>query len=81
MSVFTPWETGATRLRSYNHKEVKMRVSVYKLDDGRMDVLVEASPGSGKAPVVIQGVTQEDLVQRVGPVVDAQRGHRDLTPF
>lgn len=51
-----------------------MKVSVYKLPDGRMDVMVEASQGSGKSPVVIRGVTRGSLVGRVLPVIEAQRG-------
>ena len=31
-----------------------MKVSVYALEDGRMDVLVQATPGKGRAPVVVQ---------------------------
>lgn len=57
-----------------------MRVSVYKLEDGRMDILVEASVGHGKAPVVVQNVAHEDVVRRVGPVIVAQRGRRLAPP-
>lgn len=53
-----------------------MRVSVYKLPGGRMDVMVEASAGNGKAPVVVQDVKRGDLVDRVGSVVRAQRGRK-----
>lgn len=50
-----------------------MRVSVYKLENGRQDVLVEASPGSGLAPVLIPNVTKEDIKSRVLPVVVEMR--------
>lgn len=53
-----------------------MKVSIFKLPDGSMDVLVEASVGSGKPPVLLQGVTEDDVVSRVRPVVDAQKGRR-----
>ena len=50
-----------------------MKVSVYALEDGRMDVLVQATPGKGRAPVVVQDVTPEDVVTRVGKVVTEMR--------
>lgn len=53
-----------------------MKVSVYKLPEGRIDIMVEAAPGHGKAPVVLQRVTKEDLVDRVLPVLAAQKGRR-----
>jgi len=54
-----------------------MKVSVYKSPDGRMDILVQASPGSGKSPVVVPNVTRDNLVERLGPVIDAQRGKKE----
>lgn len=53
-----------------------MRVSVYRLPDGSMDVMVEASPGSGKSPVLVQGVTQDNVIEAVHPLVVAQKGRR-----
>ena len=53
-----------------------MKVSVFKLPDGRIDIMVEASPGHGKSPVVLQNVTRANLVEALGPVLDAQRGRR-----
>lgn len=55
-----------------------MKVSIYRLEGGRIDVMVEASPGNGKAPVVLQDVTMEGIRLRVGPVIAAQRGRRDM---
>lgn len=68
---------GGVQLSSSIGKEVTMRVSIYRVGDGRLDVMVEASPGNGKAPVVLQHITREDFVSRVSPVIDAQRGRRD----
>ncbi len=53
-----------------------MKVSIYKLPDGTMDALVEASPGNGKAPVVLRGVTPENVVGVVLPVVREMKGRR-----
>lgn len=53
-----------------------MKVSVYKLPDGRIDIMVEAAPGHGKSPVLLRHVSKAELAERVGPVLDAQRGRR-----
>ncbi len=53
-----------------------MRVSVYKLEGGRIDIMVEASVGHGKAPVVLQDIDREKLVEQILPVLAAQRGKR-----
>ncbi len=50
-----------------------MRVRIYKLEDGRLDALVEASVGKGRAPVLLQGITPENVVAEVGPVIEAMR--------
>lgn len=68
--------TGAGSQVDYAERGVVMRVSVYKLDGGRIDVMVEASPGNGKAPVVLQNVTKTDIKERLAPVVEAQRGRK-----
>lgn len=57
-----------------------MKVSVYRLPEGRVDVMVEASPGNGKAPVVLQDVKADDFTSKVLPVVEAQRGRRQDSP-
>ena len=54
-----------------------MRVYVYKTEGPTMVVLVEASPGSGRAPVLLEGVTRENLVGKVLPVVESMRGPRE----
>jgi hypothetical protein len=42
---------------------------VYLHDNGEMSVLVEASLGKGRAPVILQQVTAENVVARVLPLV------------
>lgn len=54
-----------------------MKVSIYKLPDGSMDALVEASPGNGRAPVVLRGITPENVVEAVLPVVREMKGRRE----
>ena len=53
-----------------------MKVSVYKLPDGRIDIMVEAAVGHGKPPVVLQGITKETLASRLAPVLAGQKGRR-----
>lgn len=50
-----------------------MRVRVYKNEDGTTDVLVEASLGKGRPPVLLKGVTPENIKTQVLPVVTAMR--------
>ena len=57
-----------------------MKVSIYKLPDGRIDILVEASPGHGKPPFMLQNVSKDDLVDQLLPVLVAQRGRRVRAP-
>ncbi len=51
-----------------------MKVSIYKLPNGKMDALVEAAVGHGKAPVLVQDVTGENIKERILPVIVHQRG-------
>lgn len=53
-----------------------MRVSIYKLPEGRIDILVEAAVGHGKPPITLQKVTRETLRDRLNPVLEVQRGRR-----
>ena len=55
-----------------------MRVSVYALPGGRIDVMVEASLGNGKPPVVVQDVKRGEMASRVGPVITAQAGRKKV---
>lgn len=50
-----------------------MKVLVYKLETGGFSVLVQASPGKGRAPVVLNDVTLENIKGRVLPAVEAAR--------
>lgn len=56
-----------------------MRVSVYKRESGVLDVLVEASVGKGRSPRLLEGVTAENVVEKVLPVVVAMRRPRGST--
>lgn len=53
-----------------------MKVSIYRLPDGTMDLMVEASPGSGKGPVLARGITQENVKGVALPLINSQRGRR-----
>ena len=57
-----------------------MRISVYKLDDGTMDVFLEPSVGARKSPVVLRGVTQENVVGAVLPLIRELRRSRPQPP-
>ena len=50
-----------------------MRVYVYLLEDGVMAAMVQASPGKGRAPVMVQAVTCENVVEKLLPVVAQMR--------
>lgn len=54
-----------------------MKVSVYAPVGGTMAVLVQATPGSGTPPVVLQGLTLENLKEEVSKVVVGMRGLRN----
>lgn len=56
-----------------------MKVSVYKLDGGGLAVLVQASPGKGKTPVLLQEITPENIKSRVGPLL-VEMGRPRLRP-
>ena len=51
----------------------EMRVHVYKDDEGNLSVFVEPSPGKGRAPVLLRGVTAENVVEQLLPVIEAAR--------
>lgn len=54
-----------------------MRVHVYKHDDGDMSVLLEPSPGKGRPPVVLQGITSENVREKVLPQLAAMRAPKE----
>lgn len=51
-----------------------MKVSVYKREDGDVDVLVQASVGKGRAPVFLGQVALGLLKPAVLKAVDVARG-------
>lgn len=51
-----------------------MKVSVYKETDGALAVLVQASPGSGRIPLVLPGLTKGTLKAAVLQAVKDMRG-------
>lgn len=53
-----------------------MKVSVYVLPEGRRDVLIQASPGSGLAPVLLQEVPRGKVSELILPVVLEMRRDR-----
>lgn len=57
-------------------RRTTMRVHVYKDDKGDLSAFVEPSPGKGRPPVLLQGITEENVVRRVLPAVEEMRGPR-----
>lgn len=51
-----------------------MKVSIYPREDGKVDILVQASPGKGRSPVVLAGVDRSALKAVLLPAVVAARG-------
>lgn len=50
-----------------------MKVSIYPIAGGTVDVLVQATPGKGLSPVVLLGLTRENLKTEVGKIVADMR--------
>lgn len=50
-----------------------MRVSVYKMEDGTTPVMVEASVGAGKPPLVLQGLTKDNFRDEVFRAIEEQK--------
>lgn len=50
-----------------------MKVSVYKDLGGGMTLMVQASPGKGRSPVVIGEVTHKNLREKLLPAIEAMR--------
>lgn len=50
-----------------------MRVHIYKAADDTLSVFVQPSPGKGRPPVLLAGITSENVVQEVLPVVQELR--------
>ena len=53
-----------------------MRVRVYKTDEGELIALITPSPGKGKPPVLIRGITSTNVIDKVLPEVLAMRAPR-----
>ena len=53
-----------------------MKVSIYKHEDGKMSALVQASVGKGLPPVVIQGITPENVEEKIAATVAELRKPR-----
>ncbi|MCK4960794.1 MAG: hypothetical protein KAT00_15380 [Planctomycetes bacterium] len=51
-----------------------MRVHIYKPEDGEFTILLEPAVGRGLHPVLVHGVTTENVKEQVGPLVDKMRG-------
>lgn len=64
------------RLVSEAERGFLMKVSVYKLEDGGVSVLVQASPGKGRSPVMVDGVTKANIREKVLPVITQLRAPR-----
>lgn len=50
-----------------------MRVHVYKDAKGNLSAMVEPAPGKGKIPVVVQGITAENVVEVIAPILEEMR--------
>lgn len=57
-----------------------MKVSVYKEDGGALSVLLEASPGKGLAPVLVRGVTLDNITDKVSVEVEKMRAYVKPAP-
>lgn len=57
-----------------------MRVLIYKGEGKAVAILVEATLGNGKPPILLRNVHVDDVVEVVGPVIRAQRGKRLVQP-
>lgn len=57
-----------------------MKVWVYKNEDGTMSVLVQAAPGKGRPPVVLQPITPENVKEQLLPLVNAMRRPKGAEP-
>lgn len=57
-----------------------MRVHIYKMGPEVADVMVESSPGKGRAPVVVRHISPENVVGKVGPIIVAMRKPKEGKP-
>ena len=50
-----------------------MKISIYKGREGVLSALVQASVGKGRPPVVLQGITRENVREKILPLVVKMR--------
>ena len=55
-----------------------MRVHVYKSEAGELSAFVEPSPGKGRPPVFLKGITPENVVKELLPVITEMRRPRTV---
>ena len=53
-----------------------MRVHIYKDDAGDLSAFVEPSPGKGRPPILLQGITAENVIEKVLPAIETLRQPR-----
>lgn len=58
-----------------------MRVHIYKDDKGDLSAFVEPSPGKGRPPILVQGITPGNVVETVLPLITALRMPREPRPL
>lgn len=63
-----------------SERSSEMKVSIYKGDGPPFAILLEASPGKGRPPVLLPQVSIEDLVGTVGPEIAAMRLPKGVSP-
>lgn len=57
-----------------------MRVHVYKHPEGPMSVLIEPSPGKGRPPILLEGITPANVRGKVLPELAAVRAPKEPRP-
>lgn len=57
-----------------------MKVNIYKEPGGTFAIMVQASPGKGKPPVVVLGLAVRDVAGAVRPIVDEMRRPKESRP-
>ena len=62
----------------HKQRRFHMKVLVYVGVDGPAQVLLLASPGRGKGPVILDGVTPENVIEKVLPAIELMRGDRQF---
>lgn len=76
-----PGGTGVTVVGESPERGMSMKVSVYKGPDGELSVLLQASPGRGRAPVVLSNIDRARIKELVGPEIDKMRAEEPSVPL